>query len=248
MFDNINLSQIHGIYIADSTCIKYEYSPSLNIYDASPGEWHHYAFVINNGQSYGYYDGVLSVTSSETVTLDTLGKIRIGEGANIYLNDVRIYDHCLSTKEVKEISQGLVLHYKLDSPYVESTTNLITTEDCLSSTCYNGATGKYGYGTNTDMYKTIVEFNGKKCTKLYMGTNGNSCYPYVYIDNMFTSDGTNQPEYKTLSFDYYTTVSTSIRPYKLGSGSGTATYIVKNSSIKTGTGTNSVVIPVEQNT
>lgn len=113
-FDNANLSQIHGIYIADSARIKYEYNPSLNITKASPGEWHHYAFVINNGQSYGYYDGVLSATSSETVTLDTLGKIRIGEGTNIYLNDIRIYDHCLSPKEVKEISQGLVLHYKLD--------------------------------------------------------------------------------------------------------------------------------------
>lgn len=31
------------------------------------------------------------------------------------LNDVRVYDHCLSPKEVEEIAKGLVLHYKLDN-------------------------------------------------------------------------------------------------------------------------------------
>ena len=219
--------------------------------------WTHLVSIFNNGVCTLYKNGeYIGQLTGQAAFVSDASNTCIGRetyaggyfGFNGRINDVRIYDHALSAKEVKEISQGLILHYKLDNPYMEGTTNLITTEDCLSSTCYNGATNKYGYGTSTDMYKTVGEFNGKKCTKLYMGTNGNSCYPYIYINNMYTSDGSNQPEYKTLSFDYYTTISTSISPYKLGSGNGTATYIVKNSSIKTGTGTNAVVIPVEQNT
>jgi hypothetical protein len=31
------------------------------------------------------------------------------------LNDVRIYDHALSKKEIEEIYKALALHYKLDN-------------------------------------------------------------------------------------------------------------------------------------
>jgi hypothetical protein len=142
----------------------------------------------------------------------------------------------------------LVLHYPLSDKYIEPTTNLITAEDCLSSTCYNGATSKYGYGTNTDIYKTVTTYDGRKGTKVYMGTSGNSCYPYVYINNMYTSDGTNSPAYKTLSFDYYGTIGNYLIPYKLGSGNGTATYKVTCQGIETtGSNNNSVSVQVTPN-
>ena len=167
----------------------------------------------------------------------------------MYSNDVRVYDHALSPKEVYEISKGLIFHLPLNDPYIESTENLITTQDCLSSNCYNGATNKYGYGTTTDIYKTTGKFQDKFCTKVYMGTSGNSAYPYVYISNLYVSNGTNSPAYKTLSFDFYTNCSstTYIIPYKLGSGNSTCTWFNNVTSTKTGTGTNSANILVLPN-
>ena len=112
--DNTSNSQIHGIYVADSARLKLEYNPSLNVSNSAIASWHHYAFIVKNGQSQCYYDGVLKATSTEAVTNDVIGRLRLGVGAAIALNDVRVYDHCLSAAEVHEISQGLVLHYKLN--------------------------------------------------------------------------------------------------------------------------------------
>lgn len=221
------------------------------------GTWHHIAFTWrSSGSSYLYVDGELVKTYTNLTGGTVTAADKLSLGSNVVnsstkfkgkLNDVRFYTNFLSAEEVKEISKGLVLHFPLSNRYIENTTNLINTEDCLSATCYNGAISKYGYGDNTNIYKTVGTFQGRKCTKVYNQTSGTGMYPYVYISNMYTSNGTNAPEYKTLSFDYYTTISTSITPYKLGSGSGTATYTVTNTEVKTGTGTNSVTIPVKQN-
>lgn len=219
------------------------YYGTSNIKDA----WHHLAITYDkdNTQLKLWVDGICE----NTIIYNGVSKadyIILFDWSTTYdsyqyrpavaMNDVRIYDHALSPLEVKRLAQGLVLHYPLSDAYIESTTNLITTEDCLSPTCYNAATSKYGYGTNTDIYKTVTTYDGRKGTKVYMGTNGNSCYPYVYVNNMFTSDGSNAPAYKTLSFDYYGTVGNYLGPYKLGSGEGTATYTVTCQGIKT-TGT-----------
>ena len=125
-------------------------SGSGNYYDAS--KWHHVVLTCDHNMNKIYVDGTLDATfdrSSKYTTnwVPLLGtgynKITLAKSAGSnpygsgYLNDVRIYDHCLSPLEVKEIAQGLVLHYKLDDAYIESTTNL----------CGTGAGGWNNSGT-----------------------------------------------------------------------------------------------------
>ena len=49
-----------------------------------------------------------------------------GDNLHADLNDVRIYDHCLSAREVKEISKGLFIHYPLNNQYEQSILNKYT--------------------------------------------------------------------------------------------------------------------------
>ena len=86
--------------------------------DSEKGYWHHICVTIGNGVTSTYRDGELLSASATGVTGGYLqGTFRIGETGAIVggINDLRIYDHVLSPKEIKLLSQGLVCHYKLDN-------------------------------------------------------------------------------------------------------------------------------------
>ena len=85
----------------------------------TPDTWQHIVLVKGLTQTKSYVNGELKLTRNntdfETSNGKLTGNVRIGATTcGAYLNDVRIYDHCLSAAEVKEIAQGLVVHYKLD--------------------------------------------------------------------------------------------------------------------------------------
>ena len=100
------------------------------------GAWHHLALTYSKSakQLILYVDGNAEYTLNNYVNSSIADYIIIFDWSTTYnsisyrpaakLNDVRIYDHCLSSKEVKEISKGLVLHYPLNDAYVEGTTNI----------------------------------------------------------------------------------------------------------------------------
>lgn len=90
-------------------------------------EWCHIAVIIKDGNCYCYkngekvaertYSDMTPAKLSRTWVYAQLGRdTRTGTTVlNGKMNDFRWYDHALSPMEVKQISQGLVLHYPLNN-------------------------------------------------------------------------------------------------------------------------------------
>lgn len=117
------------------------------------GNWYHVGYTYDGSNIRLYVNGVLEKTQSFTgmsVPADYIAVFAWSLNSSItngvhnnyklngMLNDIRIYNHCLSPKEVKEISKGLIVHYPLDDiiqpnlipnqgQYTESNPYILTT-------------------------------------------------------------------------------------------------------------------------
>ena len=77
--------------------------------------WTHCCIVYNGEKVMIYRNGELYTTANGTSNRNNFEYDFPIVGSPIRkLNDVRIYDHALSPMEVKQISQGLILHYPLN--------------------------------------------------------------------------------------------------------------------------------------
>lgn len=132
--------------------------------DITLGEWTHVTCTYSEGKWATYLNGILSNSGTTTIipNFSNITSIKIGGLAGTYkcdclMNDFRIYNHALSAAEVKEISQGLVLHYKLDTHYLKSGTNLVTdvTKGGQTTKLTDGRLGVITSGVNADTYFTI---------------------------------------------------------------------------------------------
>lgn len=127
-------------------------------------KWYHVAVVANNeSHTIRYYvNGVQLTTSSFLKThngghLD--GTIKLANeniDPDCLLNDVRIYDHALSAKEVEEIAKGLVLHYKLDNNYTANE-NLMPNHLEMGLGSANPSTGTWRLAGSSSMTKSRVQ-------------------------------------------------------------------------------------------
>lgn len=158
-------------------------------YSVLQDEWMHITVIYTGSQIVIYKNGMNPKVTTTTLAerTKTNSKIRIGRdyrsspGQTYFtgcLNDFRIYDHALSAKEVEEISKGLVLHYKLDDAYNDSSTyNYIT----LNSKWVN-TTVPVIQSSTSGTAKWIYFTGSTKGTGIPLGGNG-IYYLSAYIIN-----------------------------------------------------------------
>lgn len=134
--------------------------------------WTHVAITKTTGIIKTYLNGVLRHTYTGTLSdRPSTSYIRIGDdyrgGTSVsymgYMNDWRLYNHCLSPKEVHEISKGLVLHYPLDNNEDAGEGNIVY--DCSGYGHHGMWYGNKSTSTDTTRYS--------KCTYL---DNGQATY------------------------------------------------------------------------
>lgn len=147
-------------------------------------QWHHLCLTYTTGTMKSYLDGVLKTTTSTSyvpawtnATIFTVG----GNSSEVFknndcMNDVRLYNHCLSSMEVKKLSQGLVLHYPLnrngwgqenillntgfESRYTQSTGWDTTKNGTQLANSWGGYNS--GVGNQATVYHAhLKEFNGE---------------------------------------------------------------------------------------
>lgn len=184
------LSIYHGTKI--SVCLGGRYDASVDTHDYSSngtfmtGKWYHLCIIWDSIGCTLYIDGIRyhEYTTLSERLLTTASKFSIG--SNVMnsttrlkgkLNDIRLYDHCISERELHEICCALVRHYKFDYSFgnMLKGTNLVR----------NGWGGT-GNWTKTDStsVSTSVPSSPSGITHAY--SNGNETKEFIPLDPSHT--------------------------------------------------------------
>lgn len=119
--DSINEFRLETVNTAGTATSWYGYGMNAGgtgHIAVTTGVWYHDTVVVSGRTIKRYINGNLQSTTTSENDCQLAGDLRLGDtGMYCQIADIRIYDHCLSKKEVKEISKGLVCHYQLKSNY-----------------------------------------------------------------------------------------------------------------------------------
>lgn len=206
--------------------------PYTNYYNS----WHHFFATFNGSLLTTYIDGNIVNTKTITTEYYPATNLTIGARSNNaagtaftswfqgYLNDIRVYDNCLSQKEVKEIAQGLVLHYKLDGFSGGVGENLVRGSNS-NTILTNKWLGHSAIGGNVSTIEQ--DETGTYCVKVTRDATEQSSWDYLSYDNFLRDRIKTDTEY-TISFDCKPSVNGSIG--FTGFVNGNATNYMTNST------------------
>ena len=214
----ISLSYGLRLFAGQSTCVSlYNSSRTINC-DSSVGtgdnKWHHLVATYNssNNEIKIYVDGIntgnATYTNGYTYASSWVNGIFIGRDPNnstanahyFYqgqMNDVRVYDHALSSKEVEILSRGLVLHYPLNRDGFGQ-------DNLLPGTWSEEVTYTYPASSYSDKYAnstTIVPSASQYTLSFYAKStvNGDKIRTHYYSPNTTTTCVSSQGVTKTAS-------------------------------------------------
>lgn len=159
--DRLNLyeSDIYTLNTGDGNANPFKDGSGNNISCLHDGQWHHFVVTFGSSIAKLYIDGVHRGTAGtfRNPTTTSAKIIRLGGGYggghsydwNGTLNDFRVYDHCLSPFEVKQLSQGLILHYTFSDELVGQTRLWSLAEYTKSASLTTSNTYIYSIPTQT---------------------------------------------------------------------------------------------------
>ena len=174
------------IYNAGFTALFENNSDSIYEHEIATKDkfWHNYILTFNyNLKKFCYYiDGNIikeHLTNNKEYKILHNNGLYVGYDPNDNLDknffngiitDVRVYNHCLSTLEIKQLSVGLIGHYPLNDEYITSTKNL-----CKSTFSANSET-TWGWCTYTSEIVDIIDSKvpSNKGNKIVATFNGST--------------------------------------------------------------------------
>lgn len=121
--------------------LVYAYSWGKGTFTYELNKWNHLVMTRTSSNTKFYLNGELKLTGGAG-TIPS-GNYYIGSWSSATsqnykgkVNDIKIYNHCLSIKEIKELYKGLVLHCKLDNNGLGGKNLLYKKPKTISSTSY----------------------------------------------------------------------------------------------------------------
>lgn len=142
--------------------------------------WTHICITYKNPNCTVYINGVkkgssTGISNSPSFSYSTV----IARASSIrYLNDLRIYDNCLSAREVKNLAKGLVCHYPLNDAYATRSINLYTDD------YYEGKAFSY---TSQFVRTKLPNERGYNYRLSYKGTGNNAYFTIAFPTIVFTA-------------------------------------------------------------